>query len=361
MAAPDTEQTPESAAERAFAELGIEGRIGNLDPEEGDGTGPDDDPDDSEDPDDADPDDDLADEDDDGGDEGDGGDGDGAEEDEDAGPGNRLEVSDSDTLILQDGTEVSAKDAALFQADYTRKTQAVAEQKQQLDQEREELNSRAAQVDELFDNMKSWYETRAADPGNWIVEIASQSDNPTRSVARALKGLADQGRLDEKFVEMFGLESGPVADVAAEDETSLRLAQVEQTLQERQQEEETNRRIQQIAGEYQQQWDSIKASQQLAFDSPDAERQAKREVLEFARDRDIVSLEDAYDLLAARKAREAPAPPKADPETTDKKRASRAVTPRSASGGAKAKPAKRGKTNREAAEIAMAKFAAQDA
>lgn len=364
-----TTDLPMSAAEKAFEELDLQARLDNPD----EGT----EPDDQEDPPDPDGDgdpeaeeDDQADTDDPEQGDGDGeddldedGDDEGDDSDDDEPSGEPIELSEKDVIRLPDGTEVPVEKAALFQSDYTKKTQAVAQEREQLDTERKQLEQDKAEVEGLFEKMSSWYDERSQDPGGWVVEIASQSSDPTRTVAKALKSLAESGQLDPKFVETFGLESGPVAEEAQSAEAEDRLARLEQELEQQKTSEQEQARVRQAAAEYQRQWNSIKQAHGVEYSTPDEERAAKAEVLQFAREREITSLEDAYDLLAARKARQQPEPApqkrtQPDPETTQRKRQSRAVTPRSTAGGGGAqRPQRKGSTTREAALIALEQFA----
>ena len=284
-----------------------------------------------------------------------------AEDDNDTHNPNRpvVDVVDGALLRLPDGTEVDASQAVLLQRDYTKKTQQLAEERREFEGQRE-------QIAQAYEQMRGWYEERAADPTAWVQEIVSGSEDPTATIARSLYELANQGVLDPNFVATFGIDAGEVAQKAQTSARDRELAEIRQKMEEREQAEAQQHYAQQAVRSqvavYQQQWDQIKRDHGVAFDSPDAEREAKREVLEFAIDNGLAnSLVNAYDLLQARKGRaSSQSEPKsaADPQVTAKKRASRAVAQRSGGSGAAATPAKP-KSTRDAALEAISEFAAR--
>lgn len=274
--------------------------------------------------------------------------------------GDVVKLADGLKVVLPDGTEVDAKDIIAFQSDYTKKTQALAEQRKQFDTEREQIVT-------AYNQMRDYYEDRVKNPTNWVAEIASQSEKPTAVLAGAIYDLAQQGLLDKEFVEAFGIESGVVASTAKESKTDAELRALREKLERREIEEQERERMQQTVARYQSEWAQIKQDYGLSFDTPDAETAAKRELLTFATERKLTaSLVDAYDLLAARKARQsAPevkattAKPEPDPATLEKKRASRAVAQRSSSGGSAPAKKQRPKTTRSAALEALEEYAAR--
>jgi len=267
-----------------------------------------------------------------------------------------VEIPEGAILRLPDGTEVDSRQAVLLQKDYTKKTQQLAEERKSFDAQRQE-------VAEAYEQMRGWYEERAADPTAWVQEIVSGTDDPTATIARALYELANAGKLDPAFVSTFGIDAGEIADKAKVSERDRELDELRSKIEQRERAEQEQQRIREQAAIYQSQWHEIKSRHGIEFDSPDAEREAKKELLEFAMQAQLAhSLTDAYDLMLVRTGRFTPqSEPKsagADPAVAAKKRASRAVTQRSegsASGGrAAAKP----KSTREAALEAISEFAA---
>lgn len=262
---------------------------------------------------------------------------------------NRIEVTEDDIILLPDGTEVNVKDSALRQADYTRKTQQLAEERKQIEDKQSEL-------DTVLSDFENWYQERSANPDRWISEIArSLPDRGVRTqmVARALKELAESGYLEDDFVQMFGLTAGPAAEFAAEPEED-RIAKLEAELASQKREKEIEVRVRQQAAALQQQWDEIKAAHDLTFTDSAQEFEAKKETLEFAKANGVSSLSVAYDALQARRQTATPRQP--DAATTEKKRASRAITPKSTAAGQVAPPKKKAKTISEAASMALDRY-----
>jgi hypothetical protein len=267
-----------------------------------------------------------------------------------------VDIPDGAILRLPDGTEVSSEQAVLLQRDYTKKTQQLAEERKAFESQREEVSA-------AYEQMRGWYEERASDPTGWVQEIVSGTDDPTATIARALYELANAGKLDPAFVATFGIDAGEVAEKAKLSERDRELDELRKKFEQREQTEQEQQRIRAQAAAYQSQWEEIKSTHGVQFDSPDAEREAKKELLEFAVQAKLAhSLPDAYDLMTVRKGRFNPqSEPKAtgsDPAVAAKKRASRAVTQRSESSTAAGRPAHKPKSTREAALEAIGEFAA---
>jgi len=245
-----------------------------------------------------------------------------------------IDIVEDAKLKLPDGTVVDAKSAVLMQADYTRKTQELAEQRKEIDSARGELDTAARQVEQQYNSMREWYETRAARPSDWIAEIASQTGDATATVAQSLYTMAQSGLLDPKFVETFGIEAGDVAEVAKGSQVQSELDELKQWRAQQEQMVQQQTAVKQRAAEYEREWDSIKQSSGLKFTNRADELEAKKELLQFAMQNNLTrSLRDAYDLMTVRKPKPV-SQPGPDPEVAAKKRASRAVTPKSASGSA---------------------------
>jgi hypothetical protein len=277
------------------------------------------------------------------------------EDDTDRSDATIIDIPDGAVLRLPDGTKVDSGQAVLLQKDYTKKTQQLAEERKAFEEQRE-------QVSQAYEQMRGWYEERSADPTGWVQEIVAGTDDPTATIARALYELANAGKLDPAFVATFGIDAGEVAEKAKVSERDRELNDLKRKVEERERTEQDQARIREQAAVYQSQWDDIKTSHGINFDSLDAERDAKKELLEFAVQAKLShSLVDAYDLMMARRGRSnpqsTPTPKVTDPAVAAKKRASRAVTQRSegpGSTGTKARPS----STREAALAAISEFAA---
>jgi len=215
-----------------------------------------------------------------------------------------LEVPEGAILRLPDGTEVEAEKAVLFQSDYTKKTQQLADERKNLESEKQSFESDRNKIAEAYEQMRNWYDSRAANPSDWVKEIVSESPDPTAAIAKALYDLANEGRLDPEFVKTFGIDSGEVAKKATESKRDSELEQLRKKVEERERTETEQRAIQEQARRYQSEWDSIKASHSLAFEDKGSEVEAKRELLNFALTNKMShSLKDAYDLMLLRTGR----------------------------------------------------------
>lgn len=271
-----------------------------------------------------------------------------------------IEISEAAVLVLPDGTQVPAKDAILFQKDYTKKTQQIAEERKTLEAERNDLANVRAEVEQTFAQMRDWYEERSGNPSGWIQEIVVSAKDPTATIARAIYELAQSGKLDPTFVETFGLDAGDFEKTAQDSVRNNEIAELRTRLEAREKAEQEEALIRRQAAEYQQQWEAIKANYGLEFSAAD-EAAAKRELFEFATSNRLTkSLIDAYDLMIVRTGKLQPTSVNsesatvADPEIVAKKRASRAVTPKSVSSGSgsKARPS----TVRSAAAQSLEEF-----
>jgi hypothetical protein len=266
------------------------------------------------------------------------------DDDEDATESPIIEIVQDAKLKLPDGTLVDAEQAVLLQADYTRKTQELAEQRKSLESYQQQVEQAGAQYQQAYTQMRSWYEERAARPADWLTEIASQTQDPTATVAQAIYAMAQNGLLDPQFVETFGIESGPVAQVAKGSQVESELEELKRWRYEQEMSAQRQAQVQQRAAVYEQEWESIKASKSIAFSDRAQELEAKRELLQFALENNLTkSLTDAYDLMTVRKPKSVKPQPSA--EVTAKKRASRAVSSKSESTG---KPVKKVLTDRDA-------------
>lgn len=252
-----------------------------------------------------------------------------------------IDVVENAKLKLPDGTLVDAGKAVLMQADYTRKTQELAEQRKAFENEKSELEAQAGEVFQAYESAREWYETRAAKPSAWIAEIVSESQDPTSTIARAIYDLAQSGILDPQFVESFGIESGEVAERAKASAVTDELAEIKAWKAQQEQEAQRRAAVQQQAQRYEQEWETIKATRGLSFSDKVQELDVKRQLLEFAMENKLGrSLVDAYDLMTVRKPIAVQKQGSPDPAVAAKKRANRAVTPKTAISGNVKKPRK---------------------
>jgi hypothetical protein len=250
------------------------------------------------------------------------------DDEQDVEDGTVLEVSENAKLKLPDGTVVDAKQAVLLQADYTRKTQELAEQRKQIEAKQYEYEKSQADYDRAYGQMRDWYESRASRPADWIAEIASQTQDATSTVAQALYSMAQNGLLDPKFVETFGIDAGEVAETAKGSRVQSELEELKQWRQEQELTTQRQQQVQKRALAYEQEWEQIKSSRELQFQDRISEIEAKKELLGFALQNNLTrSLTDAYDLMTVRKPDVFKKTP--PPVEVSTKRASKVVTPKS--------------------------------
>lgn len=269
-----------------------------------------------------------------------------------------IEITEGATIRLPDGTEVPAEKAVLFQQAFTRKTQELAEQRKEFEQERDSFTEVQTQVEATYEQMRDWYEERVSNPSDWVMEIALESGDATRTVAKAIYELGRAGKLDPRFVEAFGIEEGPVAETANDAEKDAEIAELKQWREQQEAEREAERHKQALVTQYQSQWEDIKLSHGLEL-SGAQETQAKRELMEFAVKKRLThDLADAYVLMQASKQVQTPGPASTpDPAVTEQKRALKAVNPRSSgSGSARSQQKQPPKDTRSAALDAIAEL-----
>jgi hypothetical protein len=306
----------------AYEELGFGDPDQDTDSDAVDGPetddAPDDEPDEGDDPD-GEPDDD--------------GDGGGDEDDADAPV---IELTEGAVLQLPDGTKVPYEKAALFQADYTKKTQALADERRQFEESRDSFQTDKDQFEQQMDQVVGWYESRQKNAA-WVAaeEAAEDTDDPTLVVAKMLKSLNDAGQLDPRFAEAFGLDQPEpeVLEAARKAQEGDRVAQLEQRLQEQEEAKTAEQRQREVLGELNRQWDQIVEQDGLTFDKPDAEFQAKKDLVMFAREHGITDLGIAHAAMShQRNGRgKTQAAPAADPKTVERKRQTRAIARKSSS------------------------------
>lgn len=244
-----------------------------------------------------------------------------------------VDIAEDAKLRLPDGTIVEASKAVLLQADYTRKTQELSEQRKKVEEDLRKVQQAGQQYEQAYSQMRDWYEARASRPADWLTEIASQSSDPTATVAQALFTMAQQGLLDPKFVETFGIESGEVAQMAKGSQVESELDELKRWRYEQEMNAQRQAQVKERAAAYEREWDSIKTSKGIQFADKAQELEAKRELLQFALENNLTrSLTDAFDLMTVRKPKPVSKEPQPDAEVTAKKRASRAVAAKSSGG-----------------------------
>jgi len=251
-----------------------------------------------------------------------------SEGDTDKGP---IAVTEADVIVLPDGTEVSVKEAVLRQADYTRKTQALAEERRALEADKATANSAVEYVSNLT---KAWQTNQAEVVSGFV----ASTEDPTLVLSQVIVELAKLEKLDPKFLETFGITPETQEKWAAEAKSQSELQSVKARLERFENEKAAAEAAQSaraqeesMIAEYESQWAQIKATSGLTLD-PVNEVEVKIELLQYALNNDIPNLKAAWKALQFEKSQAAPA---ADPKkaaVAAKKAATGAISPKSSGG-----------------------------
>lgn len=231
-------------------------------------------------------------------------------------------LSDDTEVTLEDGSTVTVKElreGALRRDDYTRKTQQLAEERKELEQQREKIDRFTAAFDE--------------DPVGVLEKLVSVQEQPTHAVAYLLKNLADNGLLEEEFARTFIPEGGVVRRTADQAQENDRLGKIERQLEERQRQEAEQKQREETLATFEKQWTAAVEKSGLKFESQEQEQELLREVLQYGVDNEITNIEAAYAAYAWENnlPRGGEQQPKPQPKSEDKKKkAARAITRRSA-------------------------------
>ena len=245
---------------------------------------------------------------------------------------NPITVSEADVIALPDGTQVTVKEAVLRQADYTRKTQALAE-------ERKAFEAYKSSTQQAVDYVNSLQEAWQTNQAEVVSGFISSTEDPTLILSQVIVELAKLEKIDPKFLETFGITSEVQQKWAEESKSSSELAEVKARLNKFEQEkaaleQQSSAKAQEAAiiAEYESQWEQIKLTSGLQLD-PQAETNAKLELLQYALDNEISNLKAAWKALQFEKSQSAKTTAtKKSAEVEAKKLATGAITAKSTGG-----------------------------
>jgi hypothetical protein len=188
--------------------------------------------------------------------------------------------------------EVTLKEALAGyqrQADYTRKLQALSEEKKQFEVEMEQYSGVLEQVEALD---TAWEE----DPVGVLSHFMLNTENPTHALALTIKDLAAQGALETQFLEMFGITPEVRQSWAQEVETKQlrkKAEKAETASEARARELEQEAAVQAAVAEFDRQIDEILDAE--GMDMTVSQRKTFRsDLAKYARDNDITNLKAAY-------------------------------------------------------------------
>lgn len=191
--------------------------------------------------------------------------------------------------------EVSLKEALAGyqrQADYTRKAQALAA-------EREELVSAQSEFAETLTTLGALDEAWEENPVQVLAHFTANTDNPTMSLALLIKELASADMLDQEFLEMFGITKEIRQSWGKETEVEnlrRKVSKVEQEKQTKAQEEEYEREVADAVAQYEIQIDEILAAEGLKL-KPNQRDAFRTRLAQYAYENELTNLKAAYKAL----------------------------------------------------------------
>jgi hypothetical protein len=240
-----------------------------------------------------------------------------------------IAVTESDVIVLPDGTEVSVKEAALRQADYTRKTQALADERKAFEAQ---LQASRSQIEYVENLTKAWQTNQAEVVSGFV----ASTEDPTLTISQVIVELAKADKLDPKFLETFGITKDVQEKWVEETKSSSELSEIKNRLsrfeQERVQQDALAKQQAEEAAlvqEYENQWAQIKTENRLTLD-PVQEVEVKLNLLRYALDNDLTNLKVAYKAFKFEESQKATNPKKA--AVSAKKEATGAITAKSTGG-----------------------------
>lgn len=231
--------------------------------------------------------------------------------------------------------EVSLKEALAGyqrQADYTRKAQALAAEKQEMEQTIAEFSETVGSLQQLD---AAWDEN----PVSVLAHFASNTENPTHAVALLIKELAGANLLEQEFLDMFGITSDVRQAWNKESEVSTlkrKVSKAEEVEAEREQVARYEAEVQKAMNEYESQIDEILTLEGLTLNQ--SQREAFRtRVAQYAYDNELTNLKSAYKALKYEESQKKKAAVAKTAERAKQKK-SASVVGRSGSGAAGSQP-----------------------
>jgi hypothetical protein len=262
------------------------------------------------------------------------------EEEDDESSNEDQEVSDDDLEKVQvkvDGeilevTVDELKSGYQRQADYTRKAQALASEKEQLELAVQEFSETLGTLQQLD---SAWDEN----PVKVLAHFTANTQNPTQSVALLIKELASAGMLENEFMEIFGITPDVRAAWGRETEVEnlrRRAASTERTTSQQLQQAEYEQQVQAAIAEYDRQVDDILETEGIELTVK--QRNAFRSRLAtYASENELTNLKAAYKALKYEESQKKAAQAKRSVERAKQKKAA-SVVGRSSGGSKGAAP-----------------------
>jgi hypothetical protein len=206
--------------------------------------------------------------------------------------------TDEDTYKVKvDGetVEITLKEALAGyqrQADYTRKAQALAA-------ERDQFQEEIQQYEGVLQNVQLLDEAWEENPISVIANFTMSTGNATQALALLIKELATQGQLDRGFMETFGITDDVRDEWSRESEVSQlkkKVSDNDKVQKSRLEEVEMEAAVKAAIIEFDQQIDEIIESEDLEMSAKD--RIAfRKQLAAYARENELTNLKAAYKAL----------------------------------------------------------------
>ena len=213
------------------------------------------------------------------------------------------------------------------QADYTRKAQALAHERQEFEAAREEVAETIEQVTSLDE---AWNDN----PVTVLAHFTAATDNPTQAVALLIKELASANLLEREFLDIFGITPDVQAEWAQQSEVEVlrdRVSRSEQQEQARAQAAETEAAVQKAIVEFDRDIDEIISNEGLTL-SREQRAEFRQRLATYARDNELTNLKAAYKALKYEEQSQKRKVAEKTAERTKAKRATSAVAKKGSSG-----------------------------
>jgi hypothetical protein len=225
------------------------------------------------------------------------------EEDAEAEEADDEEAEDEDPRLEEtyqvkvDGemVEVSLKEALAGyqrQADYTRKAQALAS-------EREELVAAQSEFSETLTTLGALDEAWDENPVQVLAHFAANTDNPTMSLALLIKELASADMLEQEFLDMFGITKEIRQNWSKDSEVEnlrRKVSKTEKETQTKAEEAAHEAEVAQAVAEYEAQIDEILDAEGLNL-KPSQRDAFRTRLANYAYENELTNLKAAYKAL----------------------------------------------------------------
>jgi hypothetical protein len=179
------------------------------------------------------------------------------------------------------------------QADYTRKAQALAA-------EREELQMVAAQFGDTLETVAALDAAWEENPVQVLHHFLGNTENPTHSLALLIKEAASAGMLERDFLQMFGITPDIQQAWAKEGEVETlrrKVSRTEQSEAQKRQEAEYEAEVQRALAEYERQIDDILQAEGLTNVTVSQRNAFRQRLAAYAHQNDLTNLTAAYKAL----------------------------------------------------------------